>query len=133
MPAPSGPGLAAHSLPSLALVHCQWANHEVGTLQPVHEVVAPVPGRRRAGARRRRRRAAGTFALDLAELGADLVSLSAHKIGGLPGAGALIIRRGSRFDPLIVGGEQERARAGRARGPAGPGGLRGGGGGPGRR
>jgi len=36
--------------------------------------------------------------------------VSAHKMGGVPGAGALVIRRGSRFEPFIVGGEQERAR-----------------------
>jgi cysteine desulfurase len=54
--------------------------------------------------------ACGHVPMDLDALGADLVSLSAHKMGGLPGAGALVIRRGSRFDPLIVGGEQERAR-----------------------
>ena len=93
----------------LGLVHCQWANHEVGTLQPVHEIVglcraAGVPVHVDAAA------ACGHVPLDLADLGADLVSLSAHKIGGLPGAGALVIRRGSRFEPLIVGGEQERAR-----------------------
>jgi cysteine desulfurase len=92
-----------------ALVHCQWANHEVGTLQPVHEVVrlcrdAGVPVHVDAAA------ACGHVPLDLGALEADLVSLSAHKIGGVPGAGALIIRRGSRFEPLLVGGEQERAR-----------------------
>jgi cysteine desulfurase len=90
-------------------VHCQWANHEVGTLQPVHEVVrlcreAGVLVHVDAAA------AAGHVPLDLGALDADLVSLSAHKLGGLPGAGALVIRRGSRFDPLLVGGEQERAR-----------------------
>jgi cysteine desulfurase len=92
-----------------ALVHCQWANHEVGTLQPVHDVVrlcrdAGVPVHVDAAA------ACGHVPLDLGALEADLVSLSAHKIGGVPGAGALIIRRGSRFEPLLVGGEQERAR-----------------------
>jgi cysteine desulfurase len=56
--------------------------------------------------------ACGHVPLDLTELGADLVSLSAHKLGGVPGAGALVVRRGSRFDPLIVGGEQERRRRG---------------------
>ena len=101
--------LAAQSLPRPALVHCQWANHEVGTLQPVHEVVdlcraAGVPVHVDAAA------ACGHVPIDLAELGADLVSLSAHKFGGVAGAGALVIRRGSRFEPLIVGGEQERAR-----------------------
>ncbi len=92
-----------------ALVHCQWANHEVGTLQPVHEVVrlcrdAGVAVHVDAVA------ACGHVPLDLDELGADLVSLSAHKLGGLPGAGALVLRRGSRIAPLLVGGEQERAR-----------------------
>ncbi|HEY1826624.1 MAG TPA: cysteine desulfurase family protein [Acidimicrobiales bacterium] len=94
-----------------ALVHCQWANHEVGTLQPVHEVVRHC---REAGVLVHVDAAAacGHVAMDLAALGADLVSLSAHKLGGTPGAGALIVRRGSRFDPLLVGGEQERARRG---------------------
>ena len=54
--------------------------------------------------------ACGHVPMDLNELGADLVSLSAHKMGGSPGAGALVIRRGSRFEPLLVGGEQERGR-----------------------
>jgi cysteine desulfurase len=103
--------LRSASLPRPALVHCQWANHEVGTVQPLREIVglcraAGVPLHVDAAA------ACGHVAMDLGDLGADLVSLSAHKIGGVPGAGALIIRRGGRFDPFIVGGEQERARRG---------------------
>jgi cysteine desulfurase len=101
--------LGSTVLPRPALVHCQWANHEVGTLQPVRDVVAlcrsvEVPVHVDAAA------ACGHVPLDLDELGADLVSLSAHKMGGLPGAGALVLRRGSRFEPLLVGGEQERGR-----------------------
>jgi cysteine desulfurase len=101
--------LADAALPRPALVHCQWANHEVGTVQPVYEVVAlcrsaGVPVHVDAAA------ACGHVTMDLGSLEADLVSISAHKIGGLPGAGALVIGRGSRFDPFIVGGEQERAR-----------------------
>jgi cysteine desulfurase len=95
--------------PRPALVHCQWGNHEVGTLQPVHEVVALC----RAGGVTVHVDAAaacGHVPMDLAELDADLVSISAHKLGGVPGAGALVVRRGSRFDPLLVGGEQERGR-----------------------
>ena len=54
--------------------------------------------------------AAGHVPLDLAALGADLVSVSAHKMGGPPGTGALVVRRGLRVRPLLVGAEQERAR-----------------------
>ena len=101
--------LRTGSLPRPALVHCQWGNHEVGTLQPVNEVVALC---REAGVTVHVDAAAacGHVPLDLAGLDADLVSISAHKLGGVPGAGALIVRRGSRFEPLLVGGEQERGR-----------------------
>ena len=92
-----------------ALVHCQWGNHEVGTLQPVNEVVALC---REAGVTVHVDAAAacGHVPMDLDGLDADLVSLSAHKLGGTPGAGALVVRRGSRFEPLLVGGDQERGR-----------------------
>ncbi len=101
--------LASRSSPRPALVHCQWGNHEVGTLQPVREVVGLC---REAGVTVHVDAAAacGHVPTDLAALDADLVSVSAHKLGGVPGAGALIVRRGSRFEPLLVGGEQERGR-----------------------
>jgi cysteine desulfurase len=103
--------LGTPSLPQPALVHCQWANHEVGTFQPVHEVVdlckqAGVTVHVDAAA------ACGHVVTDLGALDADLVSVSAHKLGAVPGAGALVVRRGSRFEPLLVGGEQERGRRG---------------------
>ncbi len=92
-----------------SLVHCQWANHEVGTVQPVAEVVERcrhrgVPIHVDAVA------AAGHVACDLGALDADLVSVSAHKMGGPSGIGALIVRRGLRIEPFVVGGDQERAR-----------------------
>jgi cysteine desulfurase len=95
--------------PAPALVHCQWANHEVGTRQPVAEVVAlcrdhGVMVHVDAAA------ACGQCELDLPGLDADLVSVSAHKLGGPPGVGALVVRRGLRLEPLLVGGAQERAR-----------------------
>jgi cysteine desulfurase len=101
--------LHAGSMPRPALVHCQWGNHEVGTLQPVAQVVGLC---REAGVAVHVDAAAacGHVPLDLGALDADLVSISAHKLGGVPGAGALVVRRGSRFAPLLVGGEQERGR-----------------------
>jgi cysteine desulfurase len=93
-----------------SLVHCQWANHEVGTVQRVSEVIErcrqsePVLVHVDAVA------AAGHVPTDLGSLDADLVSVSAHKLGGPPGIGALVVRRGLRVEPLLVGGEQERAR-----------------------
>jgi cysteine desulfurase len=101
--------LERHAASPPALVHCQWANHEVGTIQPVREVVtrcraAGVPVHVDAAS------ACGHLPTDLEGLGADLVSVSAHKFGGPPGAGALWVRPGLRIEPLLVGGQQERAR-----------------------
>ena len=92
-----------------ALVHCQWANQGVATVQPVGAIVelcraAGVPVHVDACA------AVGRVPIDLGALGADLVSISAHKFGGPAGVGALVIAPGTRFDPLIVGGQQERGR-----------------------
>jgi cysteine desulfurase len=92
-----------------ALVHCQAANHEVGTLQPV-EAVVELCRRHHAWVHVDACAAAGHLTLDLDALGADLVSVSAHKLGGPPGIGALVLRRGLRIDPLVVGGDQERGR-----------------------
>ena len=101
--------LAALITPDTALVHCQLGNHEVGTLQPVAAVVAACRERGvlvhvDAAA------AAGHVPVDFAALGADLLSVSAHKLGGPKGAGALLVRRGLRIPPMLVGGDQERAR-----------------------
>ena len=94
-----------------ALVHCQAANHEVGTLQPVAQV-AEVCRRNGVWLHCDACAAAGHLPLAFDELGADLVSVSAHKLGGPAGVGALVLRRGLRIEPFVVGGDQERARRG---------------------
>jgi cysteine desulfurase len=96
---------------SIALVSALWANNEVGTLQPVESIVrlahaAGVPVHLDAIA------AYGSVPLDVHAVGADLVSLSAHKIGGPVGIGALVVARTATVEPLIHGGNQQRARSG---------------------
>lgn len=93
----------------VALANCQWGNHEVGTLQPVADLVAMARARGvlthvDAAA------ACGHVPIRLDALGADIVSVSSHKMGGPKGAGALVLGPGVRVEPLLVGGEQERGR-----------------------
>jgi cysteine desulfurase len=92
-----------------AVVHLQLGNHEVGTTQPVAEVVAACRARG-VLVHVDAAQAAGRLPLDFGALGADLVSISGHKLGGPAGTGVLLVRRGLRIRPLIVGGDQERAR-----------------------
>lgn len=95
--------------PTTALAHVQVGNHEVGTLQPVREIVAACR-ERSVLVHVDATQTMGRMPLDLGEVGADLVSAGAHEFGGPSGIGVLVIRLGLRLQPLLVGGEQERAR-----------------------
>jgi cysteine desulfurase len=95
-----------------ALVCLMAANNETGVIQPVAEAAALC---RAAGARLHvdAVQAAGRIPLDFAALGADSLALSAHKLGGPAGAGALLLAPSvADAAPLIAGGGQERGRRG---------------------
>ncbi len=103
--------VAAQIRPDTALVSVQLANHEVGTLQPA-AAVAEAARERGVVVHVDACAAAGHVDVDFASLGADLCSITGHKFGGPKGASALLVRRGLRFPPFVVGGAQERARRG---------------------
>jgi cysteine desulfurase len=92
-----------------ALVSVMLANNETGVIQPLGEVSALA---RAAGALLHcdAVQAAGKIAVDMAALGADMLSLSAHKLGGPQGVGALVLRDGAEVGAILRGGGQERAR-----------------------
>jgi cysteine desulfurase len=94
-----------------ALVCLMLANNETGVIQPIAEAAAIC---RRHGALLHvdAVQAAGRIPVDLAQLGADSLALSGHKLGGPAGAGALLLVEGLHLPPLIAGGGQERGRRG---------------------
>ena len=90
-----------------ALLAVMLANNETGVIQPVKDVAAIAS---KAGVRLHvdAVQAAGKIPIDFSELGADTLSLSAHKFGGPHGVGALICREGVEPRALLQGGAQER-------------------------
>ncbi len=97
--------------PRTALASVMWANNETGTLFPVTELAQMAHA---AGGlfHTDAVQAVGKIPIDLKATEIDMLSLSGHKLHGPKGIGALYVRKGTPFAPLIRGGPQERRRRG---------------------
>ncbi|RHT70975.1 cysteine desulfurase NifS [Ruminococcaceae bacterium AM28-23LB] len=95
--------------PDTALVSIMAANNEVGTIQPIEEI-GKICREKGVLFHTDAVQAFGHMPLDVNKMNIDLLSLSAHKINGPKGSGALYIRRGLGLRPVIEGGGQERNR-----------------------
>lgn len=100
-----------------ALLSIMLANNETGFILPVAEAVA-VAKPRGVVLHTDAVQAAGKMRLSFHELGVDMMSVSAHKFGGPKGAGALLLRHGCPWQPVIRGGGQEQGRRGGTEGIA---------------
>ena len=90
------------------LVSVMLVNNEVGVIEPVAEAVKIVKENSRALFHSDTVQALGKMKVNLDELGVDLASFSAHKVGGPKGTGALFVKRGTPIEPILHGGGQER-------------------------
>jgi cysteine desulfurase len=97
--------VAAALRPDTALVSVGWANGEIGTVQPIAEIAAVC---RERGVLLHVDAAQAVGRLPVRAADVDLCTLSAHKLGGPVGIGALVVRPGIALRPLLRGGEQER-------------------------
>ena len=92
---------------SLALVSVMWANNEVGSLQPLDEVVA-LASEHQIPVHTDAVQALGQVPVDFAASGVDALTFTGHKVGGPYGVGALVVRRDLPVSALVHGGGQER-------------------------
>ena len=92
-------------------VGCMMANNEVGTIEPIKEI-AEIAHAHGAVMFTDAVQAAGVLDIDVKALGVDMMSMSAHKIYGPKGVGALYVRNGLKIDSILTGGHQERMKRG---------------------
>ena len=93
--------------PRTALISIMHANNELGTIQPIEEVTR-LAREQDVLVHTDAVQTFGKIPVDVKNLGVDLLSVSAHKIYGPKGIGALYVRKGTKISPLIYGGHQER-------------------------
>ena len=91
------------------LASVMMANNEIGTIEPIAEL-AKIAHEHGVAFHTDAVQAFGHVPIDVDEMGIDMLSSSAHKLGGPKGVGLLYIRRGIKVDNLIDGGQQERGR-----------------------
>ena len=101
-----------------------WANNEIGTVQPVAEVVGARARRTASRCTPTRSRPSATCRWTCGRVAVDAVTVTAHKLGGPVGVGALVARRGLDLVPVQHGGGQERSVRSGTLDAAGVGGLR---------
>lgn len=94
-----------------AVVSLLWANNETGILFPIQEIAA-ITARKKVPLHLDAVQAAGKVPINLEELGAQYVSLSAHKLYAPKGVGALYVNRRARYTPLLRGSQEESKRGG---------------------
>ena len=97
------------------LVSIMYANNEIGTIQPIKDMVRTVKNKANELSKTivfhtDAVQAVGHVDIDVTELGVDMLSMSAHKFYGPRGVGALYVKRGTPFESLLAGGGQERRR-----------------------
>ena len=96
--------------PDTTLVSIMHANNEVGTIEPIRELVEVTKAHSPAYFHSDAVQSTGKIRTRVEELGVDLLSMSAHKLHGPKGVGCLIARSGVRIEPQILGGGHERNR-----------------------
>ena len=97
--------------PDTAIVSAMWANNETGVLFPIAQI-AKICRAQGVLCHTDAVQTPGKLNIDVQQLGVDFLSLSGHKLHAPKGIGLLYIRRHTRFQPYVMGGEQERGRRG---------------------
>ncbi len=97
--------------PTTVLISCMYANNEIGTVEPIEEIVK-IAKEHGILVHTDAVQAMGAIDINVSSLGVDMLSFSAHKFNGPKGVGALYIKNGIPMSRLISGGHQERTRRG---------------------